>query len=75
MPILYPDAGGDGKLNCFVTNTRKWWGTGHDRLPTDIDVVGIDEAGKKAVLGECKFKNEVIDKNVYDDLLKMINKL
>ena len=42
---------------------------GHDRIPTDIDVVGIDEIGKKAILGECKFKNEQIDKTVYEDLM------
>ena len=36
----------------------------------DIDVVGISELDKTAVLGECKFKNEKIDKNVYDTLLR-----
>lgn len=59
----------DGKLKCMITNVGKWWGAGHDRVPTDIDVVGIDEIGKKAVLGECKFKNEQIDKPVYEDLM------
>ena len=59
----------DGRLNCLVANVGSWWGPGHDHIPTDIDVVGIDEAGKKAVLGECKFKNEVIDKEVYEALL------
>jgi len=59
----------DGKLKCMTTNVGKWWGMGHDRVPTDIDVVGIDEIGKKAILGECKFKNEQIDKPVYEDLM------
>lgn len=58
-----------GNLNCFITRTGRWWGSGHDRIPTDIDVVGIDEINKKAVLGECKFKNEVVDKDVYESLL------
>lgn len=58
-----------GKLKCFVTNVGSWWGLGHDHKPTDIDVVGIDDAGRKAVIGECKFKNEVIDKQVYDALM------
>ena len=58
-----------GKLKCFVTNVGSWWGPGHDHKPTDIDVVGIDDAGRKAVIGECKFKNEVIDKQVYDALM------
>ena len=56
-------------LNCFVTNTGKWWGQGHDRKPTDIDVVGIDNINNQAVLGECKFKNEPIDKAVYEALI------
>lgn len=59
----------DGNLNCLVTNIGSWWGPGHDHIPTDIDVVGIDDANKKAVLGECKFKNEVIDKEVYEALM------
>jgi AAA+ ATPase superfamily predicted ATPase len=59
----------DGELNCLVTNTGKWWGQGHDRKPTDIDVVGIDNRNNQAVLGECKFKNEPIDKAVYEALI------
>ena len=59
----------DGELNCLVTNTGKWWGPGHDRKPTDIDVVGIDTLSNQAILGECKFKNEPIDKAVYDALM------
>ena len=59
----------DGNLNCLVTNVGSWWGPGHDHIPTDIDVVGIDDANNKAVLGECKFKNGVIDKDVYEALM------
>ena len=59
----------EGELNCFVTNTGKWWGVGHDRIPTDIDVVGLDNKSNQAILGECKFKNEPIDKAVYDSLM------
>ena len=32
-------------------------------------MVGIDDVNKKAVLGECKFKNEMIDKEVYEALM------
>lgn len=60
----------DGKLNCLIANVGSWWGPGHDHIPTDIDVVGIDDVNKKAVLGECKFKNEVIDKEVYEALME-----
>ena len=60
----------EGTLNCLVTNVSSWWGPGHDHKPTDIDVVGVDDAGRKAVIGECKFKNEVIDKEVFETLLR-----
>ena len=59
----------DGEPNCMVTETGKWRGPGHDRKPTDIDVVGIDVISNQAILGECKFKNEPIDKAVYDALM------
>ena len=36
----------------------------------DIDVVGISDIDKKAVIGECKFKNEKIDKDVYETLVR-----
>ena len=36
----------------------------------DIDVVAISEIDKCAVVGECKFKNEKIDKGIYDTLLR-----
>ena len=58
----------EGKLKCMVTNVGKWWGPGKDHKPTDIDVVGIDNVAKKAIIGECKFKNEVLDKEVYESL-------
>lgn len=59
----------EGELNCLVTNVGSWWGPGHDHTPTDIDVVGIDDADRKAVIGECKFKNELLDKEVYEALM------
>lgn len=64
-------SGIEGKLNCFVTSVGKWWGTNPDkRESTDIDVVGLDKMSRKAVLGECKFRNEPIDKKVYEGLLE-----
>lgn len=59
----------DGKFQCMTTKVGKWWGIDRDRVPTDIDVVGIDEVKRKAILGECKFKNEQIDKPIYDSLI------
>lgn len=61
--------GAIGKLPCLVTKTGKWWGTNPDKKEeTDIDVVGLDIANKQAVLGECKFKNELLDKKVFEQL-------
>jgi hypothetical protein len=36
----------------------------------DIDVVGISAIDKTAVIGECKFKKEKIDKEIYETLLR-----
>lgn len=61
----------DGELSCNVSQVGKWWGTDpKDQKQTDIDIVGIDKQARKAVLGECKFRNTPIDKAVFDDLVK-----
>lgn len=63
------NAGTAGDLNCFVTAVGKWWGTNPEkREQTDIDVVGLDKTAKKAVLGECKYKNEPMDRKVFEKL-------
>ena len=36
----------------------------------DIDVVAISEIDKKSIIGECKFKNEKIDKGIYETLVR-----
>lgn len=72
------NAGLDGKLNCFVTETGTWWGTEslQDSVgkwytqSADVDVVGIAAVDKAMVVGECKFKNEKIDKNIYETLVR-----
>lgn len=67
-----------GEYGCFLTSVGCWWGmenitdkSGNVRAQsTDIDVVGISDIDKKAVIGECKFKNEKIDKGVYETLIR-----
>ena len=67
-----------GEYGCFLTSVGCWWGvenitdkSGNVRAQsTDIDVVGISDIDKKAVIGECKFKNEKIDKGVYETLVR-----
>ena len=33
-------------------------------------MVALSELDKKIVIGECKFKNEKVDKNIYDTLVR-----
>ncbi|MCD7883357.1 MAG: ATP-binding protein [Lachnospiraceae bacterium] len=67
-----------GTYGSFLTNVGSWWGmeTISDtdgqklRQSADIDVVAVSELDKTAVIGECKFKNEKIDKSVYETLIR-----
>ena len=67
-----------GEFDCFVTTVGTWWGTetiinenGEKRAQsTDIDVIALSEIEKKAGVGECKFKNEKIDKGIYETLVR-----
>lgn len=69
--------GMSGFFGCMLTSVGTWWGIenirdGERRIAqsADIDVVAIAEIEKKAVIGECKFRNEKIDKSVYETLLR-----
>ena len=66
-----------GAFGSMLTSVGVWWGTenfkkGSENIhqSADIDVVGISDVDKTAVIGECKFKNEKIDKNIYDILVR-----
>lgn len=67
-----------GEYGCFITSVGTWWGVenitdknGDMRAQSaDIDVVALSEVDKKAVIGECKFKNEKIDKGIYETLIR-----
>ncbi len=62
-------AGIMGEFACMVTRVGTWWGTNPaKREETDIDVVGLDKRKKKAVIGECKFRNEQVDKSIFEAL-------
>ncbi|MCD7957743.1 MAG: ATP-binding protein [Lachnospiraceae bacterium] len=70
-----------GTYGSFLTNVGAWWGmeTISDadgrklRQSADIDVVAVSELDKTAVIGECKFKNEKIDKSVYETLMRRVS--
>lgn len=71
-------AGMANRWGCFLTKAGSWWGTelitdntGKKRTQSaDIDVVATSDAEKAMVIGECKFKNEKIDRNIYDTLVR-----
>lgn len=59
-----------GRFGGMITRIGKWRGNDpYRRTPSDIDVVGIDEMDKKAVIGECKFRNTIFGKEEYETLL------
>lgn len=66
-----------GEFDGFFTEVGTWWGsephlldTGKRYQPADIDVVAISPVDKTMIVGECKYKNEKIDKGVYDTLIR-----
>lgn len=68
----------EGCFGCFITGAGTWWGVetvtdekgGRKGRSADIDVVAISEIDKSAVVGECKFRNEKIDKGIYETLIR-----
>ena len=72
------ERGIEGKYGSFMTAVGTWWGVEQltdengkrYQQATDIDVVGISSVDKTAVVGECKFKNEKIDKGIYETLVR-----
>lgn len=59
-----------GRLSFRLNHVGRWW----DR--TDgIDVVGLDGTGRKAVAGECKFRNKPMDPAMLDLLRSRSGKL
>ena len=76
--LFRSEQGIQGRFDSFLTKVGTWWGvenvlnTKGEKMQqsTDIDVVAISEIDKCAVVGECKFKNEKIDKGIYDALLR-----
>ena len=59
-----------GKYGSPITRIGKWRGADPVlKCPSDIDVVGINEADKTAVIGECKFRNHTFGKEEYETLM------
>lgn len=66
--------GSSDKLSSFITQAGCWWGTipvqKKSFQPVDIDVVGVAPMKKKVVVGECKFRNEKLDRTVFETLVE-----
>ncbi len=75
------EQGVQGRFGNLITECGSWWGVetyndedGQKRFQTaDIDVVALSFPDKTALIGECKFKKEKIDKTVYDNLIRRGN--
>lgn len=64
-------SGINGKLKADILKVGTWWGADPKKKEqTDIDVVGIDTVSNKAILGECKYKNEILDKSIMEALIE-----
>ena len=60
----------NGTLPLQVTNVGSWWGPDLvKRERTDIDVVAIDQIDRRALLGECKWRNEIDEAAVLSTLV------
>ena len=72
------EQGIQGRFSNFLTDVGSWWGTEvlenrqgeRVQQSADIDIVAISEIDRTAVIGECKFRNEKTDKQIYDTLLR-----
>ncbi|MBQ9538420.1 MAG: ATP-binding protein [Treponema sp.] len=72
------EQGLQGKFGNFITEVGNYWGQeqlegedGQKRQQTaDIDVVALSGSDKTAIIGECKFRNDKLDRSVYDTLLR-----
>jgi len=66
------------RFGSFITDTGSWWGTetlenqnGEKYSQSaDIDIIAVSETDKTFVAGECKFKTEKTDRNVYETLVR-----
>lgn len=72
------EQGIQGRFGGFMTRVGTWWGAetlidadGSRRAQSaDIDVVAISDVDRTMVIGECKFKNEPIDKGIVETLYR-----
>lgn len=58
-----------GELPVLPGETGQWWGTDSvRRRQVQLDIVVVDPSGDKALVGECKFRNEPVDEAILKEL-------
>lgn len=54
-----------------LQNLGRWWGNNPlRRCEMEIDIIGINDDDGSSLYGECKFRNEPVEKEVLDELLE-----
>jgi AAA+ ATPase superfamily predicted ATPase len=62
-----------GELPFSFQKIGRWWGNNPDlRSQSEIDFIAYSD-GVRAIFGECKWRNEPVDKNVIDGLIAKCN--
>lgn len=58
------------RLALPITSVGSWWGTDPEkRVQTDIDVVAANRVEKRALIGECKYRNEFNETEAIEGLV------
>lgn len=61
----------NGKLDFTITQIGTWWGTNpKEKKEEEIDIVGVNPLTKEMIIGECKYRKEVIQLDVLRKLLQ-----
>lgn len=58
------------KLPFVPFRIGRWWGNNPKKQKQDdVDILALDKTGKRAIFCECKFRNELFDKQEYTDFM------
>ena len=60
-----------GDLPFPFQNIGRWWGNNPDlKSQSEIDFIAYSEDMEQAIFGECKWRNELLDKSIIDELME-----
>jgi AAA+ ATPase superfamily predicted ATPase len=61
----------EGKMNFTIMKIGSWWGTNPiTKREEEIDIVGINQVTKQALIGECKYQNQQVKEEVVSKLIE-----